>query len=522
MEIQDEKIKERIKMESWFNTEVRKRLAKKKGKKVVVGPELAKKTVKKTRPVHRTRKISTARHPPSLSSARGICHNIYNYLQSSGLIITPTKDIKIGKLHSININESGSEKLYSGQQNYNSYLLITHVVALLDRGTVIYFGPPGTGKTTAPELVAHYLLGKSIKEIQEATIYGHPELTFNEMLAAEDVGKLIKGKVHIVPRKFILSKVRIIDEVNRIPPSKLSILYQVADRGIANYKGTYIRAPPGPLFATANEADSGNYPIPFPFLDRFDVSVRSQPLNPLYLKFFNKRKVGKLNTSLDNLLNVHEHLTQQQLKQIRREIKATQFSPEALSKLAYFICGINYCDLGGRDIENKSKANCTNKKPGPLCADCSHYGNNKNICSYTENIVSPRTYRAVYDLSKAISWWIGEREVTDPKTVMRYTISHKIKPTQIAFEKDPYYINDKYALVDDMWENSCASYEQDKRKIKSLDEITEIIARVNISPKHSGVKRKDIEDILTKEVTKVDNPIKFALAVALYDLAEKL
>jgi len=253
---------------------------------------------------------------------RTVCHSVYNYLQNSGLIIAPEKDIKLGKIKSYKLNDSGSEKIFYSEHSYNSYLLFTHLVSLMDKGSMIFFGPPGTGKTTAPELVTRFLYDIPVNKIQEGVIYGNPELTLTDMVATTHIGILLKtGDEVVMPREFMKSMIRIIDEVNRITPGKLSILYQVADRGFTTYKGHKIIAPPGPLFATANAADSGNYPMPVPFLDRFDVAVNSNFLNANYFGYFGSRKKGKTNNNLEYLVNIPPSLT---AKDIENEVTLRQ------------------------------------------------------------------------------------------------------------------------------------------------------------------------------------------------------
>ena len=74
------------------------------------------------------------------------------------------------------------------------------------------------------------------------------------------------------------------DEVNRLPPAKLSILYQIVDRGMTKYGSEVHKVSEGPLFATANAPDSGNFPLPLPFRDRFDIGVIATELNPQYIQ----------------------------------------------------------------------------------------------------------------------------------------------------------------------------------------------------------------------------------------------
>jgi len=285
------------------------------------------------------------------STLRDKVHLLYDGLMNSGQIVAPEKDIKLGKRREINLSDNGIDKIVLTNEHYNSTLMFTFLSALMDKASVIYFGEPGTGKTTAPEVVINALYGIPLQKIQEATIYGNPELTTSDMVATLDIAKLMKGKEIVIPRKFMTSVIRIIDEVNRISPSKLAILYQLADRGFANFKNKIIRAPPGPLYATANYRDAGNYDIPKPFLDRFDIFLRTTNVNPFYMRVLSEKKQNHSNP-----------LSRSEVESIKKEIRSVSLSEDAMSRLAYFLAELNFCDLAGRDPENKTKSHAKEKK----------------------------------------------------------------------------------------------------------------------------------------------------------------
>ena len=77
----------------------------------------------------RTRRIQAEKSvQPTLGSPREICHQVYDFITQSR-IIAPEKDIKQGKRKSIKLNENGLEKLVCAEQEFNSYLLFSHLAA---------------------------------------------------------------------------------------------------------------------------------------------------------------------------------------------------------------------------------------------------------------------------------------------------------------------------------------------------------------------------------------------------------
>lgn len=437
-----------------------------------------------------------------------LAHKFYDYVQNN-LILSPEQDIKLGRREIINLNDNGLEKLECTEEGYSSCLLFTFLAALLPKSSVLYLGEPGTGKTTVPETVANVLFGIPISKIQEATIYGNPELSNSDMLVYTDLVQLVARGIEIVhPRSFMTSFIRIIDEVNRIPPSKLSILYQVADRGFVTYKNKRIQAPPGPLFATANFKDSGNYDLPRPFIDRFDISLRTSHLNPAYINFVNSKRLKRNDSEKLDLLKIYS------------EISRIKWSSDASSRLVYFLSEINYCNFGSRDVERKTKGNLGSKKPGELCDECDHYSSENSICNKTVEGVSVRTYKSIDKFAKAFAWWLGKSEISSQelRSVLPYVLSHKLTPTKHA--EDPIYANDGIAFIQDIYDKSSASYENAVQNAPIIQNIAQIVMGAYANNEVNFTKQ-EIANMLTNNISKINSPAKFGLAVTLYDLMRR-
>jgi len=303
---------------------------------------------------------------------RAVCHDVYDYLQKTALVMAPEKDVHLGAVGQINLNDAGSEKQITADISYNSFMLFSHLACLMNQGTVFYQGTPGASKTSIAKLVAHHIYGISLDNIEKATIKGHEGISDTDMLAMLDIGLLIKeGKEVPHARPFVKSMVRIIDEVNRLGPQQRNMLYSIASDGEVEYRGKTFRAPQGPLFATANYADAGNSELEVPFLDRLDVQIEASSLNPWYIQLFKGRKNKNLRKELENIGKKPRPLSVDDFNQARYEINNIKFSEEAMSKLAYFIAEINYCYMARKDVSKKKKGLASRLKPGnSLCSKC--------------------------------------------------------------------------------------------------------------------------------------------------------
>ncbi|HLC74967.1 MAG TPA: MoxR family ATPase [Candidatus Nanoarchaeia archaeon] len=439
---------------------------------------------------------------PDMGDLHARCHDSYKYI--SQRLIMPERDIKFGERHRLPLSENGIEYMITADESYNSVLLLTHLAMCIPRATVLYRGMPGTGKTSIAELVSETLLGVPLTEIQEATIYGNPEHTTSELLAYMDTAALIKeGKEVIHPRKFMTSRVHMVDEVNRLSPGKLSIIYQTVDRGFATLKGERIDSTPGPFFGTANYKDSGNFEMPPSFLDRFHVALTSYTLNPAMI-------------GVAPALGEPQSLSEAEINYIHSEVASLAWSESVSPLVMYFFMEVNACWRASEDAERKTKAQMTQKPPS-ICTDC-HYYTDKAICNKTAEGISVRAYNSVLSFSKAMAWWRGNGEITreDVEAVIPYVFAHRLAPTSCASQE---HQRDSVSFIRELFASARTAYENAAMICPIISELPHIAASV-----YAGTPSVTAQqlDAALNDVKKLQTPAKFAIAVALYDLKQRL
>ncbi len=448
---------------------------------------------------------------------------IYRIIDDRGLFIAPENDIVFSPEKRLAINANGSESLELAKESFNSNLLLAIFTSLLNNGTMIFYGPPGAGKTTTSELVGHFIHGIDLEEIQRATIYGHPEQTKEEMVARYNLGEMMAGVEKIDPREFMQCTVGIIDEMPRLPPGKLSILYQLVDRGFCKVGSDIVRRPKGPIFMTANAADSGSHPVPLPFLDRIDVAVITPHLNPFFIPSLDSFGNPELNGGLEDRLNIPQEIKIDQKKdlpEIRKQIAAVTIDPDVLYKLIVFISEINYCDRAGETIDKKTKGHLLFKSPARgLCDNC-HY--KSNICAYTDNSISPRTYRAILAYSRALAWWRGKDKVDaeELEQVIPFTTWHKIALTRSLLDNPQrsVYINDRINAMRFIYRETSTKVDKIKDQLKEYDGIINIVSRFVAGEEIDPERVRVTISSQIENLKQIDSVIKFPLATTLVNL----
>lgn len=450
-------------------------------------------------------------------------HGVYKEIREQGYYISPSNELVYGRKEAIPLDEAAIQTMESSNVMYNAGITFTILTSLLQDSSMIFFGNPGSGKTTMAEYVSSAIFNLPLKKIQQATLYGHPELTEEKMIAMFDVVKLMNGVRKLVIRDFAKLPVRIIDEVNRIPPAKLSILYQIVDRGWTTYQNEMIIAKPAPLFATANGTDSGNYEMPKPFLDRFDIGIVIQDLAPYHYQEFANKRVNKIRKKKEEMVSLPSRITREDIINFRKLIHNVQFPSDLMSKLAHFSAELKSCDMAGITPDKKSKSNAIYKKPGPLCDSCDHYSQDNNVCSSTENSYSARTISSVFSYAKALAAWRGSRTVNEDD--LKYSLSYgswfKLSPTRKAFNKEPKFLNDRIEWVKDLYDKTRQSYTEVCALIPEYAEITKIVVAQSLYEQGKGsaprVSRSDIQGLFEK-TKEIDSLAKYPLMVTLNNM----
>jgi hypothetical protein len=471
---------------------------------------------------------------------------IYQAIEESGLYINLNHDIRFREKKEIPLNLNETETIVLAEEAYNSPLLFALLTSVLRNGTMILYGSPGSGKTTSAEFVGAFVHGTLLEEtfwdgkgdfrvmeaIHESTIHGHQELTEEKMIGRPHLGKLMReGEEDIIPRKFVLSPFRMVDEVNRLTPGRTNNLLEMMDRGFSVYGDSKIYAAQGATFLTANFRDIASSDLTPPFLDRIDVGVFAPTLNPYFLKMAGGGEDRKLTGDEEAYVGhlrrkIGVELASRDFDLIREDIAGVEVEPEALYILYNFISELNGCALASTDIERKSKGFAWFVKPPVLCAQVDdggssggghlggcHYHNTENICYKAENEVSVRAGKTMERYAKALAWFRGKDRagLEEMEAVVPYVLWFKLIPTDRAWAEHPEFMNDRIALVQDLFTASRNHYLKSRRMIKTLDGVLELYEQ---AMKNEAVDPGLVLEALVS-LKSYDSPAKYPIATML-------
>ena len=364
-----------------------------------------------------------------------------------------------------------SENLYLNRpdmkvnnENFNSALLMS-LLAGLCQGKALIIGEPGLGKTTFAECVGALVYQIPLGIIWGAEVAGHPEQTEEKIIGRPDLGKLNSGKEVVVWSHFTLLPVKIVDEINRLPETKQSMILNGVDRGNWEYLNDTVINREYCLFATANYQDRGTNTIIAPLMDRFDVMVESKhpganlaglvgengnlemtlrheelekafrtilrqniddetrmqkldALSDQFGKFLSKE------TNIPGFTSTERHFVLDQKNQIPFDVDFNAFLRVVISELSF-------CHHYGQ------------KRSGEICGEGCHFTG--YLCRSTKNCLSNRFPKSTKSLCRALAWLMGDKTVglQHLEAVLPFTLAHRIQwKDQAVAESEKEFRND--------------------------------------------------------------------------------
>jgi hypothetical protein len=346
-----------------------------------------------------------------------------------------------------------SEHLYFGRpdldiqdESVNATLLFSLLTALIG-GKVLIIGEPGLGKTTAAEYVCALVYGLPLGVIWSSVVAGHPEQTEEKIIGRPNLGKLNQGEEAVVWSHFARLPVKIVDEINRLPETKQSLILDGMERGKWEYLNQGLINDEFCLFATANYQDQGTNTLVPPLLDRFDVLVESKhpganiayligqssirdtllrhaASEEAFLEALRSASNGQgRHASLEPLHRRFAKVLRQrggpstlsrsERQTARQEIAALEIDLEASAFIRAVLAELSFCCKYGQ------------KRSSEMCDEGCHYTG--YLCYEVRNCASNRLPGSLHRYAQALAWWLGDRrvELEHVRVVLPYTLAHR-------------------------------------------------------------------------------------------------
>jgi MoxR-like ATPase len=332
-----------------------------------------------------------------------------------------------------------------GGGDYNSALLFSLFTAL-NGGAELIIGEPGLGKTSSAEYASSLVYQLPLEVIWNSEVHGHPEQTEEKIIGRPDLGKLNQGVEKVLWTSFSQLPVKIVDEINRLPETKQSVILDGVDRGNWRYLNAMLIIEEQSLFATANYQDRGTNELLPPMCDRFDVVVESkypganhalriaekgrEPLrSPEHAAAF-ERVLNEKRPYLEKLPELERlsrefgaHLQEEGIAsfdkeergRIRRELRRLKLDIDASAFFRVLLSELSFCPEHGQ------------KRTHETCPSACPF--REYLCYDVRNCASNRLPVSAIRYSRALAWFLGAERVTIEhiKTVVPYALAHRTR-----------------------------------------------------------------------------------------------
>ena len=314
------------------------------------------------------------------------------------------------------------------------------VSSVVPKSCVLYRGGHGGGKTSMIEEVTTRLFNVPKDEIVAAMIRGNDDQNVNTLLASLAMGKLLnEGEEQVRWRKFVTCPVKIIDEINRFPPTAQNALFEILNKGRVEFMNQVYEVSDFEVFATENPNDVGTYPMSRPFLDRFGLCIPAPQLPSIEdLMAMASRRDDKIYAFADPKKRMDIAEASKMEKAIANSISMGR---EALLYSIYLGQALETCERG--DFGDKSHCELGLEE---RCKGCG-FDTTESLCKMTQDGFSGRAFLDLQRWAKGYSFFLNafknpknpEVQLSVVETLVPYLLYHRCGTNDSLFTKDPYF-----------------------------------------------------------------------------------
>jgi MoxR-like ATPase len=396
-------------------------------------------------------------------------------------VISPHYDIEFGETAKSKFQFGGTTVTLPSGQSYSSFILMP-LLNFAVRRRCLLVGGPGRGKTSSAVLLG-LLAGYSLKEVQRAIVHGQPQMTLADLignpLPADLVGARSMESITISWRNWLGMRVKIVDEYNRIPTRTQSALLTLMADNYAEILNHVYDCPEAAWFLTANDdVGGGTYQVIEALRDRIDIVVKALAFNTRFLNDLLIRI--EENISPEEIVPRQIIFSEEEISRLHKEITAVVLPPELRRRIEFFASHFEYCDLGGEQLEYKTKD--TVKLAGvdvaKILSEDTGRDHLQDLGSQTRNGLSVRSLMTCLVFVKALAYFRGNREVAleDVRQMIPFVLHDKLvqNPDCPFFEAQGcgVYRVDKISWIRKLFDLSCSSY--DRLNLDKADPVVEL------------------------------------------------
>jgi hypothetical protein len=156
----------------------------------------------------------------------------------------------------------------------------------------------------------------------------------------------------------------------------------------------------------------------------------------------------------------------EELEEADHAVRGTPI-PKAVRTVVGFMLGqLDFCRRASNRLEycTKDTLHLAGRRVGQVCTEDCPLDKNENLCTQTENGVSPRAVQSLLHLAQALAWFRGRKAVgvEDVRALLPWVLHDKLQPNpQSAFFHKPenqVYLTDRVSWILQLFDRAVAQH----------------------------------------------------------------
>jgi hypothetical protein len=235
--------------------------------------------------------------------------------------------------------------------------------------------------------------------------------------------------------------------------------------GYAEMYEQVIQAGTSAWFLTANDdLGGGTFPVIDALKDRIDIVVRCTPFHSQHLAVIAERIASA--RSAEEFVPRDLVFGPGDLDRAAAEVRAVPIPQDVLDLLGFFLGQVDFCRRASDRLEymNKDTLHLAGRRVGHVCTEDCPLDKQENLCSQTENGVSPRSFQAVVHFAKALAYYRGQPAVglDDLRQILPWALFDKLKVNaQGAFfqkAENKVFLTDRVSWIRQLFDRAVQQY----------------------------------------------------------------